>query len=235
MGVWNPAGSQVAYSSAKSGNLEAWITSSDGSGQPRQLTSLGGQVHVDSWSPDGRTLTLHHHLLERPTSIFLLSLDRAGSKPDVFLEGDFNAEGANFSPDGRSVAYLSQETGQREIYIRSYRGSGGQVTVSVGGGREPIWAKNGDLFYRSLNGERMFAVQVATEPTLRVGTPVQLFQGPFYIPGTGSPRPQYDVAADGQRLLMLTTRSSTDSSPARPQIVIVQGWFEELKRLVPTK
>ena len=101
--------------------------------------------------------------------------------------------------------------------------------------REPIWARNGDLFYRSLNGERMFAVRVATSPTLKVGTPVQLFQGPFYIPGTGSPRPQYDVTADGQRLLMLTTRSSTDSSPARPRIVIVQGWFEELGRLVPTK
>ena len=234
MGVWNPTGSQVAYSSAKGGNLEAWITSSDGSGQPRQLTTLGWQVHVDSWSPDGRMLTLHHHRLERPAPILMLSLDRVGSKPEVFLEGDFNAEGANFSPDGRYVAYLSQETGQREIYIRPYQGSGGQVTVSVGGGREPIWAKNGDLFYRSLSGERMFVVAVATAPMLKVGTPVQLFQGPFYIPATGSPRPQYDVTADGQRSLMLTTRSSTDSPPARPRIVIVQGWFEELRRLVPT-
>jgi hypothetical protein len=109
------------------------------------------------------------------------------------------------------------------------------VTVSVGGGREPIWAKNGDLFYRSPTGARMFAVPVSTEPTLKVGTPVQLFQGPFYIAPTGSPRPQYDVTADGQRLLMLTTRSSTESSPARPRIVIVQGWFEELRRLVPAK
>jgi eukaryotic-like serine/threonine-protein kinase len=235
MGVWNPTGSQVAYSSAKGGNLEAWITSSDGSGQLRQLTTLGGEVHVDSWSPDGRMLTLHHHHLERPAPILMLSLDRGGSKPKVFLEGDFNTEGANFSPDGRYVSYLSQETGQREIYIRPYQGSGGQVTVSVGGGREPIWAQNGDLFYRSLDGERMFAVQIATQPTLKVGTPVPLFQGPFYIPGTGSPRPQYDVTAGGERLLMLTTRSSTDSSPARPRIVIVQGWFEELRRLVPTK
>jgi hypothetical protein len=108
------------------------------------------------------------------------------------------------------------------------------VTVSVGGGREPIWAKNGDLFYRSPNGERMLAVPVATEPALKIGTPAQLFQGPFYIPATGSPRPQYDVTSDGQRLLMLTTRLSTDPSATRPRIVIVQGWFEELRRLVPT-
>jgi serine/threonine-protein kinase len=235
MGVWNPTGSQVAYSSAKSGNLEAWITSSDGSGQPRQLTTLGGQVHVDSWSPDGQTLTLHHHRFERPAPILMLSLDRIDAKPEVFLEGDFNAEGANFSPDGHYVAYLSQETGQREIYIRPRQGTGGQVTVSVGGGREPMWAKNGEVFYRNLSGDRMFAVPVAIEPTLKVGTPVQLFQGPFYTPGSGSPRPQYDVAANGQRLLMLTTRSSTDSLPARPRIVIVQDWFGELRRLVPTK
>ena len=164
----------------------------------------------------------------------MLSLDRVGSKPEVFLEGDFNAEGANFSPDGRYAAYLSQETGEREIYIRPYQGSGGQVTVSVGGGQEPMWAKNGDLFYRNLSGERMFVVPVATEPKLKVGTPVLLFRGPFYVPATGSPRPQYDVTADGQRLLMLTTRSNPDSPSARPRIVIVQGWFEELRRLVPT-
>jgi serine/threonine-protein kinase len=163
----------------------------------------------------------------------MLSMDRVSSKPEVFLEADFNAEGANFSRDGHYVAYLSEETGRQEIYIRPYPGSSGQVTVSVGGGREPIWAKNGDLFYRSLTGERMFAVPVATEPTLKVGAPVQLFQGQFYLPATGSPRPQYDVTADGQRLLMLATRSRPDSSLARPRIVIVQGWFEELRRLVP--
>ena len=66
MGVWDPTGSQIAYSSARKGNLEAWVESSDGSGAPRQLTSLGGQVHVDSWSADGRTLTLHHHPPQGP-------------------------------------------------------------------------------------------------------------------------------------------------------------------------
>jgi eukaryotic-like serine/threonine-protein kinase len=234
MGVWDPTGSQVAYSSARGGNLEAWVAPSDGAGEPRQLTKLGGQVHVDSWSPDGRTLAVHHHPPERPVNIFMLPMDRADPKPELFLERDFNAEGADFSRDGRYVAYLSVETGEREVYIRPYPGPGGQVTVSVGGGREPVWAENGDLFYRSLNGERMFAVSVTTAPTLKVGTPVQVFQGPYYISRTGSPRPQYDVMADGQRFLLLAPSPGRDSSAGRPRMVVVQNWQEELKRRLPT-
>ena len=242
MGVWDPSGTQVAYASAKGGNLEAWVTSSDGSGQPRQLTKLGGQVHVDSWSPDGRLLTIHHHRPEATTpttardsrAILMLAMDRADAEPEVFFEAKVTAEGANLSRDGHYVAYVSQESGQREIYIRAYPGPGGQQTVSVGGGQEPIWAGNGDLFYRSLDGLRMFAVPVTTAPTLRVGTSVELFKGSYYFSPAGSPRAQYDVTSDGQRVLMLTPTPETNTtSPPRPRIVVVQNWFEELKRLLP--
>ena len=238
MGVWNPSGSRVAYSSAKSGNLEAWVEPSDGSGEPRQLTRLGGQVHVDTWSPDGRTLTIHHHVPEGPTRILMLAMDDAQPEPQpqVFNVGESGAESADFSSDGRYVAYLSAETGQREIYIRPYTHPGGRVPVSVGGGREPVWATNGDLFYRNLTGDRMFAVSVVTtEPTPTVATPVPLFQGPYYNSAAGSPRPQYDVTADGQRFLMLVPPSGTDASVTRPRIVVVQNWFDEVKRLVPAK
>jgi hypothetical protein len=235
MGVWDPTGSQIAYSSARKGNLEAWVEASDGSGPPRQLTSLGGQVHVDSWSPDGRTLSIHHHPREGFTSILMLPVDTADPQPRVFLTGDFNAEGAEFSRDGRYVTYQAEATGQREIYIRRDSKSGGQVTVSVGGGREPVWANNGDLFYRSLTGERMFAVSVTTEPALKVERPVELFQGAYYISPAGSPRPQYDVTRDGQRFLLLASAPGTNASAARPRMVVVQNWTEELKRLVPTK
>ena len=238
MGVWDPSGSRVAYSSAKSGNLEAWVKPSDGSGEPRQLTRLGGQVHVDTWSPDGRTLTIHHHVPEEPTRILMLPMDEAQAEPtpQVFNVGESGAESADFSRDVRYVAYLSAETGQREIYIRPYQHRGGRVPVSVGGGREPVWATNGDLFYRNLTGDRMFAVSVVTtEPTPKVAAPVELFQGPYYSSAAGSPRPQYDVTADGQRFLMLAPTSGTDASISRPRIVVVQNWTEELKRLVPTK
>ena len=165
----------------------------------------------------------------------MLPMDRAESRPHVFFKGDFNAESAAFSPDGRDVSFLSQATGQREIYIRPYAESGGQQTVSVGGGREPVWAANGELFYRSLTGEQMFVVSVTTVPTLKVGTPVQVFRGPYYISPTGSPRAQYDVMSDGQRFLMLAPGPSTDAPVARSHIVVVENWFDELKRRVPAK
>jgi serine/threonine-protein kinase len=234
MGVWDPTGLQVAFSSARSGNLEAWLALSDGGGQPRQLTNLGGQVHVDTWSPNGRTLSLHHHPREGFVPILMLAMDRPDASPQPFLDRDFNAESADFSRDGRYVALLSQENGQREIYIRPFPGPGGQVTVSVGGGREPVWADNGDLFYRSPSGDRMFAVAVSTEPVLRVGPPMQIFQGRYYVSPTGSPRPQFDVTADGERFVMLSGTSGQDSSAAPTRLVIVQHWFEELNRLVPT-
>ena len=235
MGAWDPAGSRIAYSSAGKGNLEAWIEPADGSGPPRQLTTLGGQIHVDAWSPDGRTLTIHRHPPEGSTAILMLPVDAADATPRAFLNGDFNAEGAEFSPDGRYVAYVAELSGQREIYIKSYADTGAQMTVSVGGGREPVWANNGDLFYRSLTGDRMFVVSVTTDPALRVGKPVQLFEGSYYVSPTGSPRPQYDVTRDGQRFLLLASASGTSASLARPRIVVVQDWFDELRRLVPTR
>jgi eukaryotic-like serine/threonine-protein kinase len=233
MGVWDPAGSRIAYSSASGGNLEAWMTPADGSGQPRRLTSLGGQVHVDSWSPDGKLLTFHRHAPDGPLRAFVLPVDAADPQPQSLLQDEISPEGTDFSPDGRYVTYLSIETGQRQTYVRPYPGPAGRVPVSTGGGREPMWAANGDLFYRSLNGERMFAVTAQTTPKLKIGTPVQLFQGRYYIPATGSPRPQYDVTADGQRFLMLANNTGTDSTADRSRIVVVQNWFEELKRLVP--
>jgi hypothetical protein len=235
MGVWDPTGSQIAYSSARQGNLEAWVESSDGSGAPRQLTTLGGQVHVDSWSADGRTLTLHHHPPQGPVNIYMLAMDGVDTKPEPFFPGESSKESAEFSRDRQYVSYVSAETGQREIYIRPYQKSGQRVTASLGGGREPVWARNGDLFYRSLNGEKMFSVSVKTSPTLNVGTPVQVFQGRYYVPPTGSPRAQYDVTADGKRFLMLASVAAADSTQNQPRVVVVQRWFDEVRSKIPDR
>ena len=235
-GVWHPSGSRIAYSSAKSGNLEAWETAADGSGQSRQVTRLGGRVHVDAWSPDGNILTVHRHSPNRSqTIIFMVRLDRPDAAPEPFAEGEGSSEGAHFSPDGRFVSYTSTESGQREIYIRPYPDAGGAVPVSIGGAQESFWGKNGEVFYRNLRGDRMFAARVTTRPTMTVGKPEEVFQGAYYIASSGSPRPQYDVTADGQRFLMITRGAGSRSEPGRERLVVVRNWFEELKRLVPTQ
>ena len=118
-----------------------------------------------------RILSIHHHPPQGPTNIFMLPMDWVEATPEKWFDAAFTMEGAQFSRDMRRVTYLSQETGSREIYIRDYPGHGGQVTVSAGGGQEPVWAKNGEVFYRSLPlaGNRMFGVSVMAGPTLKAG------------------------------------------------------------------
>jgi serine/threonine-protein kinase len=234
--AWDPTGSLVAYTSTRGGggSPNVWVQPSDGSSEARQLTKLDGAVDVDWWSPDGRVLAVHHH---GPDGIrmLMLSTDKEGSEPQPFVEDEPGAEGASFSPDGRYLAYMSTESGQREIYIRAYPRSGGRTTVSVGGGREPVWARNGELYYRNLTGDRMMAVTVTTKPTLRVGGPSEVFAGRFVLnPPGGGPQPFYDVTRDGPRFLMLKEGDGSGKDVPRARFIIVQNRVEELKRLVPT-
>lgn len=230
--AWDPTGRQVAYTSSRSGSPEIWVANADGTGIPRQLTDLPGAAHVDSWSPDGKTLAFHHHVPgTAPNEILTITPEDPASKPTPLVQGGFSAEDAVFSPDGRYVAHLSADSGRREIYVRPFPGPGPQVPVSVGGGREPVWGRNGEIFYRTLTGERMMAVRVTTTPTLTVGAPTHLFEGTYFMqPRTGSPRPQYDVTADGRRFLMLQPNPSV-----RAQIVVVQNWFEALRQVIPVR
>ncbi len=249
MPVWDPTGTRIAYSSPGSGidtgtplsvpvgpstlgNLEAWLTAADGSQAPRALTKMGGTMHVDSWSPDGRIVTLHFHGRIADSGMYMLRMDQEGAAPQRFTGTEPGAEGADFSPDGTHVVFSSIATGTREIYVRPYPGPGGHTPVSVNGGVEPVWAANGEVFYRSAEGDKLFAVSTATHPSIKVGQPMLLLEEPFYVAPTGSPRPQYDVSADGQRVLML---ANTGDSPAatRSRLVVVQNWFEELKRTIP--
>jgi eukaryotic-like serine/threonine-protein kinase len=146
------------------------------------------------------------------------------------LRTDFNEAAPTFSPDGNWLAYISDESGRYEVYVQPYPGPGGKYQISIEGGTEPVWNPNGkELFYRS--GDKMMAVDVATQPSFSVGKPSVLFQKP-YLPTTAT-TPFYDVSADGQRFLMIKRDEPTGSS-SLTQIVVVQNWTEELKRLVPT-
>jgi serine/threonine-protein kinase len=191
------------------------------------LTDLDGSVDVDSWSPDGRVLAVHHHPPQGNQDILMIPMAEPNRKPEPFLVRGFQDEGSTFSPDGRYVAYVSGEAGQNEVQIRPYPGPGGQVTVSVGGGTKPVWTANGELFYRNLAGDRMMSVSLATEPALMVGPPQVVFQERY--PLFPSLRADYDVTDDGKRFLMVTD----GTTPAAPRINIVLNWFEELKARLP--
>ena len=227
--VWSPDGAQVAYTSARSGIDNIFIQPSDGSGTPLQLTDGEDMSHVDAWSVDG-TLSFHRHT-GSPNFEDVLTIPDDGGEAQVFLGGEFNQAAAVFSPDGNWVAYRSNESGQDEIYITTYPAPGGKRPVSTDGGTQPVWVGNGELFYRSLDGNTMMVAPVSTEPTLDIGVPAVVFQGRYAF-GPAGPRANYDVTADGQRFLMISA-GETDSE--RMQINVVLNWFEELKKRVPVR
>ena len=145
-----------------------------------------------------------------------------------FLQTQFSEAAAVFSPDGNWLAYVSNESGQNEIYVQPFPGPGGKRQISTGGGTEPAWPRNGrELFYR--NDNQMMAVEVTTTPTFSAGNPKLLFEGNFQMGAAA--RASYDVTADGTRFLMI--QESGLGSEA-DQINVVLNWFEELKERVPT-
>ncbi len=146
----------------------------------------------------------------------------------MLLETPFDEHTGMLSPDDRWLAYVSNESGREEIYVRPFPGPGGRVQVSTEGGSEPMWSRDGrELFYR--NGDKMMAVAIPTGPDLTPEKPNLLFQG-SYVTGlaAGFPATNYDVVPGG-RFVMI--RSDESSGPT--QISVVLNWFEELKRLVP--
>ena len=145
----------------------------------------------------------------------------------------FNERDAEVSPDGRWVAYGSNESGQSEVYVRPFPDvDGGHWQVSTGGGTRPLWARSGrELFYLVEPG-RMMAVSIPPGPTFAAGKPQVVFEGRYFTGGGRS----FDVSPDGRRFLMIKdARGTRAEAPSPPQIVVVQNWTDELKRLVPTQ
>lgn len=141
----------------------------------------------------------------------------------------YNAGASTFSPDGHSLAYVSDESGRFEVYVRPYPGPGGRVQVSTGGGIEPLWSPNGrELFFR--NGDDFLAVEIAKGAILEGGRPRVLFSRRNPPGGSGiryDVNAQYAVSPDGQRFLMSKPDAVKGPGPV-PRLVV--NWFEELKQ-----
>jgi Tol biopolymer transport system component len=157
------------------------------------------------------------------TDIWVLTMG-GENESQPFLATEFNEGGAMFSPDGRWLAYVSDESGRNEVYAQEYPGPGGKWQVSNQGGVEPVWSRDGrELFYR--NGTQMMVVEVEPGETFVAGEPRLLFEGDFVASGRTA---NYDVSPDGQHFVMALRQGEG----ARKLNVIV-NWFEELKRLAP--
>jgi serine/threonine protein kinase/Tol biopolymer transport system component len=226
--VWTPDGKQLIYRSSMSiaGRRSGALSTvpADRSGAPTSLLAGDTLDYIPtSVSPDGMLLVTSGGRATQ--SIWALPLAAGASsqaKPSNFLESKFNQADAQFSPDGRWVAYASDDSGRTQIHVVPYPGPGRKYQISLDGGDNPRWNHNGqELFFRS--GTKIMAVDVQTSPAFRAGTPKMLFET-----ARGA---EFDVTPDGRRFLII---KPAEAQPGRQNdLRIVLNWFEELRRRVP--
>jgi len=225
--LWTPDGKQITFQSGRlGGSSKMFWKAANGTGTAEQLSEGEFPHTAHSWSPDGRVLAFSERSPASGGDIWILPLE-GDRKPQVFLKTPFNETGPVFSPDGRWLAYRSNESGRQEIYVQPFPATGAKWLISTEGGEEAAWVQTRtgqELFYR--NGDKMMAVDITTDPTFTAGTPKLLFEGEYLSYG---PRAEYDVTPDGQKFLMIKTSDQQVS-----ELNVVENWFEELKRLVPT-
>ncbi len=185
------------------------------------ITSQSTYMTPASCSPDGRLLAFQESDVDTGFDLCILPLD-GDRKPFLWLKTNFNEWGPAFSRDGKWIAYVSDESGQYEVYVRPFAGSGGKRQISNGGGEEATWSPDGrTLFYR--NVLTWMSVAVQTQPEFRAEAPKVMFEGPFLnVPGVS-----YDVMPDGQHFIMI---EENQKQAPTTQLNVVLNWFEELKR-----
>jgi Tol biopolymer transport system component len=150
--LWTPDGKRIAFQSSKEGALNIFWQLADGTGRLERLTTSEYPQAPHSWSPDGQLLAFIEVTPTTGLDIWVLRLSDRKTQP--FLRTPFNEGGPRFSPDGHRIAYISDESGQYEVYVQPYPEPGGEYQISTGGGSEPVWNPNGrELFYR--NGDKM--------------------------------------------------------------------------------
>jgi serine/threonine protein kinase/Tol biopolymer transport system component len=220
--IWSPDGKHTTFRSNVDRNVSIFWQLADGSGGREQLVSGGNSFTPSSWSPDGQQLTFTQTVA--PTGRDIMVWSAADHKIRPFLTTPFTEGASEFSPDGKWLAYTSNESGRFEVYVQPFPGPGGKWQISADGGAEPKWNSNGrELFYR--NGTKMMAVQIATQPVFSAGTPKTLFDRTY----VSTPLPQtfqyYDVSRDGQKFLMV---KQLEQAPE--PIHVTLNWIEDMKR-----
>jgi serine/threonine-protein kinase len=227
--VWTPDGASVTFTSDRaSPSFDLWTKRWDGSGEPVLEVDEERAVGEALWSPDGQWLIHRTSTNVRGRGDILGRRGGAEAERVGLVTSDFTELAPTLSPDGRWMAYTSNETGQNEIFVVPFPNTGdARWAVSVGGGTEPRWSRDGrELFYRS-GQDDMVAVPVRTGPPFSAGAPTVLFSGSDYL---RSPvHPQYDVTPDGERFLLLRRVGSSQES----RLILVQNFFAELRRLAP--
>jgi serine/threonine-protein kinase len=236
--LWTIDGKWIVFKSDREGAAGVYRKAADGAGETELVnTGSEGAIVPASWSDDGNTLVL----TTQGPNFDVIALAMEGEREiKPLLQGEYAELQPQMSPDGQWIAYSSDESGEFEIYVRPFpEVSTRRIKVSTSGGYSPLWSPDGQkLFYR--NGNTVMVVTVEREPSFGFGTPAILFSGTYAAPETGdlSRQTMWDIHPEGKRFLMIKPFGATDEESVaedRPKIIVVTNWFEELKKLVPTK
>ncbi len=221
--VWTPDGRALLFLSQRKGPAQIYTKPSSGLGEEQLLVlSDAAGLQPQSASPDGKWLLAVKNPGSGARDVYAFPLLEKG-EPIPVLTSSFDEGGARFSPDGRWIAYMSNESGQMQVYVRSFPGSERKLQVSMMGGSQPRWRRDGkELYY--LDGEgAMVAVAIKSLSPLELGGSAVLF--PTTLP-IGPARSDYDVTADGSRFLL--NRPITTATQA--SLTVIQNWQALLKK-----
>jgi Tol biopolymer transport system component len=214
--VWSPDGNRLVFSSDRKGVPSLYEKGASGTGAEKEIWSAGDTLVAGDWSADGKFILVSRLSAKTGWDVWAFPTDGA-TKPFAVVTGPFTEVLPVFSPDGKYVAYMSNETGRFEIYVQQFPGPGGKWQVSAAGGIEPHWSADGKtIYFRSLDA-KMMAASVDAGATFSAGVPQALFDARFQ---PGQRRNTYLVTRDGQKFLILAPVSKDRIAP----INVVLHW-----------
>jgi len=231
---WTPDGASIVFSSTRDGAYNIYRQPADGTGTAERLHESAENELVQSMSPEGETVVFRrvNSDLGMSNDLLALSLDEEHVESPLIVT-QFSEQNGEISPDGRWIAYQSNESGRDEIYLRPYPDvDARRIQASTEGGNRPAWARSGmELFFLGAD-ERLMVVPVALDAhaPLSGTVPARVLERRYV---NGAPGRTYDVSPDGQRFLMVSAGGSGEGAGAAGELVFIVNWFEELKRLVP--
>jgi Tol biopolymer transport system component len=215
--IWSPDGRHIAFASNRTGPMNLYERPASG-GEDQVLLQSNKRLIPTDWSRDGRFIVYVELNPETQEDLWVLPLD-GDRKPFPIVRTEFNERQGRLSPDGRWMAYTSDESGAAEVYVQGFTGreaSGPKIKVSINGGSNPRWRRDGrELFYIARD-RKLTAVQVEPAATFAVGVARTLFEVSS----------EYTFTADGQRFLMPTAVGDTANSP----ITLIVNWTSALMR-----